>query len=121
MIKICGKSLKPLILLFKNSSQSSCYPYISKKSNIVPAHKKSNNQLVNNYQPISFLPICGKIIFKNISFNKIYNLLSEEGLLNPNQSGFRSGNYCTNHLLAIIHEIFEGFDYNPSLEVRSVF
>ena len=40
MIKICDKSLlKPLILLFKNSSQSSCYPDIWKRSNILPAHK----------------------------------------------------------------------------------
>ena len=49
MIKICGKSLsKPLILLFKNSFQSSCYPDIWKRSNIIPAHKKSDKQLVNN-------------------------------------------------------------------------
>ena len=41
MIKICDKSLlKPSILFFKNSSQSSCYPDIWKKSNIIPAHRK---------------------------------------------------------------------------------
>ena len=28
---------------------------------------------------------------------------------------------CINQLLAITHEIFEAFDCNPSLEVRSVF
>ena len=85
MIKICDKSLlKPLIILFKNSSQSSCYPDIWKRSNIIPAHKKSDKQLVNNYRPISLLPICGKI-FEKIIFNKIYNFLLEESLLNSNQ------------------------------------
>ena len=50
MINICNKSLlKPLIFLFKNSSQSSCYPDIWKRSNIIPTHKKSDKQLVNNY------------------------------------------------------------------------
>ena len=39
----------------------------------------------------------------------------EESLLNPNQSGFCPGNSC------ITHEIFEAFDCNPSLEVRSAF
>ena len=73
MIKSCDKSLlKPLILLFKNSFQLSCYPDIWKTPNIIPAHKKSDKQLVNNYQPISLLPICGKI-FEKIIFNKIYN------------------------------------------------
>ena len=45
----------------------------------------------------------------------------EESLLNLNQSGFRPGDSCTNQLFAITPEIFEAFDCNPSLEVRSVF
>ena len=45
----------------------------------------------------------------------------EEKLLNPNQSGFLPFDFYINQLLAITHEIFEVFDYNPSLEVRSVF
>ena len=66
------------------------------------------------------MPIFGKI-FEKIIFNKIYNFLLEENLLNPNQSGFRPSDSCINQLLAITHEIFEAFDCNPSLEVRSVF
>ena len=121
MIKICDKSLlKPLILLFENSIKSSCYPDIWKRSNIIPVHKKNDKQLVNNYRPISLLPIFGKI-FEKIIFNKIYNFLLEEKLLNPNQSGFRPSDSCINQLLAITHEIFEAFDCNPPLEVRSVF
>ena len=45
----------------------------------------------------------------------------QEELLNPNQSGFRPSDSCVNQLIAIGHEIFEAFDCNPSLEVRSVF
>ena len=45
----------------------------------------------------------------------------EERLLNLNQSGFRPSNSCVNQLLAITQEIFEAFDCNPPLEVRSVF
>ena len=121
MIKICDKSLlKPLILLFKNSSQSSCYLDIWKRSNIIHAQKKSDKQLVNNYQPISLLPIRGKL-FEKIIFNKIYNFLLEESLLNLNQSGFHPGDSFINQLLAITHEIFQVFDCNPSLEVRSLF
>ena len=68
MIKICGKSLlKPLILLFGNSTKSSCYPDIWKRSNIIPAHKKNDKQLVNNYRPISLLPIFGKYLKKSSS------------------------------------------------------
>ena len=60
---------------------------------------KSDTQLVKNYRSISFLPIFGKN-FEKIKFNKIYNFLLEERLLNPNQSGFRPSESCVNQLLA---------------------
>ena len=61
MIKVCDESLlKPLLILFKNSLKLSYYPDIWKKSNIIPAHKKNDKQLLN-YRPISLLPIFGKI------------------------------------------------------------
>ena len=110
MIKICDKSLiKPLMLIFKKSIRSSYYPDIWKKSNIIPVHKKNDKRLVNYYRPISLLPVFGKI-FEKIIFNKIYNYLSKENLLNPNQSGFRPSDSCINQLIAITHEIFEAFD-----------
>ena len=58
-----------------------------------------------------FFYVFGKI-FEEFIFNRIYN---------PNQSGFRSSDSCINQLLAIPHEIFDVFDYNPPLEVRLVF
>ena len=121
MIKICDKSLlKPLIILFQNSTMSSHYPDIWKKSNIIAVHKKNDKQLVKNYRPISLLPIFGKL-FKKIIFNRTYNFLLQKELTNPNQSGFCPSDSCVNQLMAIIHEIFEAFDCNLFLEVRSVF
>ena len=75
MIKICDKSLlKPFILSFKNfiSIILLSRHLIWKRSNVIPAHKKGDKQLVNNYRPMPLLPIYGKI-FEKIMFNKIYN------------------------------------------------
>ena len=83
-------------------------------------HKKNDKQLANNYHSISLLPIFG-IIFEKIIFNKICNFLLDIKLLNPNQSGFHPSDICINQLLTITHQIFEAFDCNPTLEVRSVF
>ena len=80
----------------------------------------TNNELVKNDRSISFLPIFGKI-FEEIIFNRIHNILIEERLLNPIQVGFRPSDLCLNQLLALTHKIFEAFDCNPSLEVRSIF
>ena len=62
----------------------------------------------NNYRPIFFLLIFGKI-FKKIIFNKICHFLLEQRLLNPNQSGFHPSDSGINQLLAITHELFESF------------
>ena len=43
MIKICDKSLlKPLNLLFQNSTKLSYYPDMGKRSNIIPVDKKND-------------------------------------------------------------------------------
>ena len=54
-------------------------------------------------------------------FDNLYQHLDENGLLNPNQSGFRSGDSSINQLLSIFHKISAAFDCNPTLDVRSVF
>ena len=54
-------------------------------------------------------------------FNRIYDFILKEELLNPNQSGFHPSNSCINQLFAITDKIFEAFDCNPLLEVRSGF
>ena len=119
--KICDKSMLKPIPFLKNSTKSTYYPDIWKRCNIIPVHKKNDKQFVNNYQPISLLPIFGKI-FETIIFNRIYYFILEENLLNPNQSCFHSSDSCLNQLLAHhTHEIFEAFDCKPPLEVKSVF
>ena len=49
----------------------------------------------------------------------MYDYLTENDLLSPNQSGFRSGDSCINQLLSINHEILNVFD--KGLEVRGIF
>ena len=76
-----------------------------KKSNIIPVHKKGDKQIVNNYRPVSLLPIFAKILEKLI-FNSIMNFLEENNLLNSNQSGFRLNDSWENQLLSIVHDIY---------------
>ena len=49
----------------------------------------------------------------------MYEFLTENNLISPNQSGFKPGYSCTNQLLSITHEIYKSFD--DGLEVRDIF
>ena len=77
MVKICDDSIKkPLSIIYKNCITTGIYPNTWKKSNIVPVHKKGDKQFVNNYRPVSLLPIFGKV-FEKILFNSIFEYLQE--------------------------------------------
>ena len=103
MIKICDTALlEPLSILFHNCLKECVFPEIWKKANVVPIHKKGDKQIINNYRPISLLPVVSKI-FEKIIYNNIYHYLEIEDLLSPHQSGFRSSDSCTNQLLALTH------------------
>ena len=83
-------------------------------------HKKDDKQIVNNYGPVSLLPIYKKILEK-IIFDSIMRLLNENKFLNDVQSGFRPSDLCEYQLLSIVHDIYKAFDCNPPLEVKEIF
>ena len=88
MIKVCEKAiLEPRSIIYKNCIGTGIFPDSWKKSNIVPVHKKGDKQLLENYRPVSLLPILGKV-FEKILYNNIYEYLQENKLLCENQSGF---------------------------------
>ena len=83
-------------------------------------HKKNDKQLVKTTDKYLFYEFFEKLK-KKLFLKKFIIFLFGEKLLNPNQSSFCPSDSHINELLAITHKIFEAFDCNPPLEVRSVF
>ena len=105
-------------MLFVNLYSSWFFSMWLKKTNIVPIHKKGDKQTLKNYRPVSLLPICGKTFERHL-FNEMFRFFLDNKLISTNQSGFKPGDSCMNHLLPITHEIYKSFD--DGLEIRSVF
>ena len=62
MVKICDESLvKRLFNIFQFLLETGNFPSNWKRSNVVPVHKKGDKNLINNYRPVSLLPIFSKI------------------------------------------------------------
>ena len=62
MLLLCGDTVAlPLKLIFSNILSTGIYPNTWKLANVTPIHKKNDKQLINNYRPISLLPICSKL------------------------------------------------------------
>lgn len=119
LLQMCSKEISiPLKCIFLKSLEGGSYPTSWKLANIQPVHKKKSRQIVENYRPISILPICGKI-FEKLIFDSMYIYLTSNSLLSDNQSGYRPNDSCINQLISITSEIFEAFEGYD--EVRAVF
>ena len=120
MVKICDESLvKPLFNIFQFSLETGHFPSNWKRGN-KPVHKKDNKDLINNNRPVSLLPIFSKSYEKFI-YGTLYNYFEGDDLFSKSQSGFRKGHSCVSQLLSTVHEIFKGFDANPSVDTCRMF
>ena len=96
-IKALSANLNPFVnlLIFKPCLLQGIFPSEWKKANAVPIHKKNDKQCVKNYIPVSFLPICSKVL-ERIIYKTMFTYFIEINLISENQSGFKPGDSCVN-------------------------
>ena len=78
---------KPLSIIFNQSLCSGTFQTKMKIARVTPIHKKGKQNNVNNYRPISVLPIFSKILEKCI-YKRLIEFLDKHNILLQNQFGF---------------------------------
>ena len=86
-----------LVQLYNQCIKCSVFPSSFKVGRITPIYKKGDEQLLENYRPVSILPIFGKI-FEKMMHSRFYKFFTSQGVLHENQFGFREG-HSTAHAL----------------------
>ena len=71
------------------SIKSGTVPSEWKQAKVVPLFNSGNKDDLDNYRPISILPILSKILEKAV-FHQLHSYRSKNSLLSPYQSGFRA-------------------------------
>jgi len=100
---------QPLADIFNLSLSTGIFPDNMKTAKVVPIFKCDNKRLVNNYRPISVLPVFSKILEK-IMYNRLISFMEKNKYLTDNQYGFRA-NYSTSMaLIELIDRITEEMD-----------
>ena len=74
---------------FNLSFNSGIFPDDWKLAKITPLHKGGQKNQINNFRPISLLPLPGKLMEK-IVHKHITSYLDDNNILNNNQNGFRA-------------------------------
>lgn len=101
--------LPTLTHIFNCSLVTATYPKIWKKAIVRPIPKINSPSAPSDFRPISILPALSKAL-EYIVHKQITDYLNSYNLINPFQSGFRSGHSTTTALLKIIEDVREAMD-----------
>ena len=101
----------PLCNIFNSSILAGIYPSVFKIARVVPIFKSGSENDVNNFRPISTLPIFSKI-FEKLLFNKLSNFIEDNEILNKSQYGFKKGVTTTHAILEFLHYVLRSFNQN---------
>ena len=98
VLKNCATAISGHLSGFFNVfMESGIFPDILKLGKITPIYKKGDSQLLDNYRPISMLPIFGKL-FEKLIYSRLYSFLVSQNAIYDKQFGFRK-NHSTAHAI----------------------
>ena len=80
-----------------------------KKAKIIPVHKKGSKSDVNNYRPISLLPVMSKIL-ERIFYKRLCSFLSQVDFFHQYQFGFRKKHSTSNALTVMVENVTKAFE-----------
>ena len=119
--KIPAKVLKiaaPIITesptnIFNYAIINESFPFDWKIVRVTPISKNGRRDLLDNYRPISILPIISKL-FEKILYEQLYEYLNSENLIFELWFGFRQRHSTTTALLDCTNEWFTNMDWGLS-------
>ena len=97
----------PICDIFNQSISQGTFPDDWKYARVTPLYKQGDRGDVNNYRPISVIPIVAKV-FEKIVYEQLYAYLEAHDILCQNQSGFRANHSTVTALL----EATDSWAYN---------
>ena len=103
-----------LTKLFNKSLQYGIIPDEWKVANAVPVYKKGRKGCVENYRPISLLPLVSKVLGRCVLARVRDHLFY---FISPAQHGFLPGRSCVTQLLTALDQIGEHLDTGKQTDV----
>ena len=109
-VKKLSDYVSPVFAYIANlSMETGIFPEQFKTAIVVPIHKKGDRLDLNNYRPISLLPVFSKILEKIVK-TRLLNFLNRRGFFSNNQFGFLKGKCTEDALLHFCSNLYEGLN-----------
>ena len=111
VIKKTSKIISPILSShFNYLMEVGKFPNELKLGKITPIYKKESDDLLENYRPVSTLPIFEKI-FEKIIYSRLNNYFVSKGILHDRQFGFRKQHSTSHALNYSIDKIKQSIDH----------
>ena len=107
--QICSIISPVLSNIINKSLCTGYFPNSLKTARVIPLHKSGSEDDVNNYRPVSILPILSKL-FERIVYNRVYSFLEKYNLLNHSQYGFRKGKSTIQAVMDQLEYVYRNID-----------
>ncbi len=107
LLQAISPAVVPTLTHIVNTSlHTGVFPSTFKQACITPLLKKPtlNPTLLGNYRPVSLLPFIAKAL-ERVVFNQVFAFLTQNNLLDSNQSGFRSEHSTETALLSVLEAL----------------
>lgn len=109
-LKYARNEVVPIICHLANVCFSKgVFPAALKQAIITPVHKSGDRDDVNNYRPISVLPVISKILEKLIN-DRLHKYLEKFKIISDSQFGFRHGRSTEDAVAALSSHIVDQLD-----------
>jgi len=90
--------------LINDTITNGVFPEVLKIAKVIPVYKKGDKTNMNNYRPISLLPVLSKVVEKILN-KQITSKLDEYHLIDDNQYGFRSEHSTEDAVMKFVDHI----------------
>ena len=110
VLRAAASAIAPsLTEIFNMSIDSNRFPSDWKTARVIPLFKNSQRSVLDNYRPISILPVVSKIM-ERLLYNEISDYFTKKQLLYKHQFGFRPLHSTTTTLLDCTNEWYVNMD-----------
>ena len=109
--KVINEIAVPLSHIFSISFKLGVFPDRLKISRTCPVFKSDKRNEMNNYRPISCLPVLSKLIEK-LAHKRLFSFVSSNNLLYTHQYGFQPNKSTVHPLLNIVNYITSALNNN---------
>ena len=99
----------PLSIIFNKSIEEGVFPKSMKTAKVIPIYKSKERNILNNYRPVSLLPVVSKVL-ERIVYNRLYNFVVNNNVLNSNQYGFQTQRSTIDAITQLCGDIIKNMD-----------